>query len=258
MKPFYNFLKNAKVQFDFALFSFAMQKLRRLAAFLLGSENCAVCKKQNVFLCNSCFCKTFALAKNVRRCKKCGRILNNGKNYCVDCAGGNIFSALDLALPVFAYTGNRKKLLQLWKMEQNRQLVFYFARFFYKYYAKYFNSIVLVGVPPRPGKIFNQGWDQIDDLVLVLQGKYKLRFAKMLLRTDGLQQKYRSRDQRINGGARYKLNPRYKGAIPKKVLLIDDVLTTGATLEECAEVLKSAGVEQVFALTLFFVPKAEK
>ena len=144
MKPFYNFLENAKVQFDFALFSFAMQKLRRPAAFLLGSETCAVCKKQNVFLCNSCFCKTFALAKNVRRCKKCGRILNNGKNYCVDCAGGNIFSALDFALPVFAYTGNRKKLLQLWKMEQNRQLVFYFARFFYKYYAKYFNSIVLV------------------------------------------------------------------------------------------------------------------
>jgi ComF family protein len=33
------------------------------------------------------------------------------------------------------------------------------------------------------------------------------------------------------------------------VLLVDDVMTTGTTLEECAQVLRAQGVEQVFALT---------
>ena len=38
--------------------------------------------------------------------------------------------------------------------------------------------------------------------------------------------------------------------VPKSVLLIDDVVTTGATLEECARVLRTAGVRKVMGLTI--------
>ncbi len=38
--------------------------------------------------------------------------------------------------------------------------------------------------------------------------------------------------------------------IPKKVLLIDDIYTTGTTMNECAKVLKSWGVEKVDGLVL--------
>jgi predicted amidophosphoribosyltransferase len=37
---------------------------------------------------------------------------------------------------------------------------------------------------------------------------------------------------------------------PERVLLIDDVMTTGATLSECSKVLKRAGVKEVNTLTL--------
>ena len=40
------------------------------------------------------------------------------------------------------------------------------------------------------------------------------------------------------------------GTAPENVILIDDVFTSGATLEECARTLKSAGAKKVFALTL--------
>lgn len=44
------------------------------------------------------------------------------------------------------------------------------------------------------------------------------------------------------------------GVIPERVILVDDVLTTGATLMAAARVLKEAGIEQVFGLTVARLP----
>ena len=41
-----------------------------------------------------------------------------------------------------------------------------------------------------------------------------------------------------------------KEGVYTKVLLVDDIITTGYTLDECAKVLKKAGVKEVNALTL--------
>ena len=41
--------------------------------------------------------------------------------------------------------------------------------------------------------------------------------------------------------------------LPETVILLDDVMTTGSTLEACAFELKKAGTKNVIALTLFIV-----
>ncbi len=43
-----------------------------------------------------------------------------------------------------------------------------------------------------------------------------------------------------------------------KVILFDDVMTTGATISECTKILKKAGIKKVFAVTVAKTPRALK
>ncbi len=40
--------------------------------------------------------------------------------------------------------------------------------------------------------------------------------------------------------------------LPKEIVIIDDIMTTGSTLESCARALKEGGVERIHAVTLFY------
>lgn len=56
----------------------------------------------------------------------------------------------------------------------------------------------------------------------------------------------------------FAVNEKYKAAIKdKKIVLVDDVYTTGATIKECAKELKKAGAHSVFVLTLARVVRPE-
>jgi ComF family protein len=64
------------------------------------------------------------------------------------------------------------------------------------------------------------------------------------------------RDRRQNVAHAFDLNPNYVNKIRgKNIILVDDVFTTGATLEECAKVLKAAGAETIYIVTIARVVK---
>ena len=122
------------------------------------------------------------------------------------------------------------------------------------------SEIRIVPVPPRPGKIKEKGWDQIDELCKYLRYVYGFKIISVLNRNSFEQQKKRSRAQRLEKIQNdYCINPKFNFTkfstdfFSEPVIILDDVITTGATIEKCASLLKNKGFKKVFALTLFTV-----
>lgn len=164
-------------------------------------------------------------------------------------------SSLDALFPLHSYRQWKKELAFAWKSEGQRRLSPLFARLLFKALRELgLQSLPLVPVPPRPGKIKEIGWDQVDELAAILRKKCGIQVrADILARKSSGQQKKLGRDERLGAaGAVYDLRPDAKN-VPKEAVLLDDIVTTGATMEKCAWLLKTAGVEKVYGLALFRV-----
>ena len=174
------------------------------------------------------------------------------KEKCMKCRVEPVLKSTDSVLPLFSYRLWNRELMFRWKMQEERSFSPFFARLLYEVLRK-IEAAAIVPVPPRKGKIRKNGWDQIEELCSFLEKRYGLKVLRLLERNTSGQQKKLSRQQRLESiKTAYSLKPGiFK--LPQSVCLIDDVCTTGSTLESCAEILKKAGVQKVNAVTLFTV-----
>ena len=184
------------------------------------------------------------------------------KGKCMKCREEAVLKNTDRVIPLFSYRLWNRELMFRWKMMEERTFSAVFAKLLCEVLRKSGEEI-LVPVPPRKGKIRKNGWDQIEELCTFLEKRYGFRVLRILERNTSGQQKKLSRSQRLESiKTAYSLCPPgllhsalkpFSGRLPPSVCLIDDVSTTGSTLESCAEILKKAGISKVNAVTLFTV-----
>lgn len=230
------------------------QILERIS-FVLKSEKCLCCGSfTNLLpLCKTCQEKILKINKTDSRCCNCGKILISEESICSECRENPVINSLDKVYPMFSYRLWNKEILFKWKLQGYRNFAYLFSKKILELYTQEFNDFVIVPVPPRPNKIKTIGWDQIDDLSKFIKLQSKIKVMNLLKRTEVQQQKKLNREQRLSHkGSAFVLNKKFENKeLPKKVLIIDDILTTGITLENCALALKNAGVEKVCAITVF-------
>jgi ComF family protein len=103
----------------------------------------------------------------------------------------------------------------------------------------------LVPVPLHPARLRKRGFNQAERLAAALAARTGLALADCLERSGGgTTQVGRTRTERLQGIAgSVRLRPGC--AAPARALLVDDVVTTGATLAACAAVLRGAGTAAV-------------
>lgn len=93
-------------------------------------------------------------------------------------------------------------------------------------------------------------------LARAVAGREGLEVARLLRRSPlGRRQAHRSSDDRRAHGDRLGLRVRGGRAVPAAVVLIDDVRTTGATLDQAAELLRRAGTRHVIGVTVAAAPR---
>ncbi|MDQ3570398.1 MAG: ComF family protein [Actinomycetota bacterium] len=101
---------------------------------------------------------------------------------------------------------------------------------------------VVVPVPTTTARRRQRGFDQGRVLAVAVARRLGLPCRALLRRRSGPPQTGRPRTQRLLGPA---FDVRGGGPVPPHVLLVDDVVTTGATLTAAARVLADAGAREV-------------
>ena len=248
----------------FALRFWLMTFVQNIVSIFLGGEKCLRCSKRTVRipLCKNCLPELDSLGFK-ETCSVCGRELISEIGICTHCRETPALQSVDAAFSLHCYQLWKKSLLFAWKLEDKRTLSPYFAAIFHRKLESIEKEIGLplavVPVPPRKGKIRERGWDQIDELCFYLKHGWNVKILPLLERMSHTQQKKLDRIQRIEGiSSSYRLRNekwlrRKFPVLPEAVVLADDVLTTGSTIEACARELKRLGITQVFSITLFIV-----
>ena len=103
----------------------------------------------------------------------------------------------------------------------------------------------IVPVPPAPWRMRKRGFDPAGEVAAALGDRVQAPLWPCLARSGGKRQVGRQRAERIGNPPQI----RAQDEVPASVLLVDDVLTTGATLAACAHALRAAGAGRVDALT---------
>ncbi|MDR2490818.1 MAG: ComF family protein [Spirochaetaceae bacterium] len=269
-----NILKGFTAKMAATKFGAVAKRARGGAALSLAREivfplGCALCgeplfnRREAVYgICQDCAAHFDMSCPLEKRCRVCGKPLISEHDICIGCRNREKPPAYDGVLVLYPYIGSGRSLLSAYKFGNHRPLARFFAEKLYRHVQDAeagigrlfreggsFADWQWVPAPTRAGKLKEKGWDQIALIARVLERDYSLPISRCLKRLNSQSQKELGKQSRQTNLVGHIIAA---GPVPRRVILFDDVYTTGSTLNVCAGVLKEHGAEHVFGLCLFY------
>lgn len=185
-------------------------------------------------------------------CERCGSSLNeNQTGVCLRCKSTNYF--FTQAKSVFEYVDLPLKVVHNLKYNGRKYLTEYMVRYMLDIYATWnlFADFVTC-VPMFELKEKERGYNQAKLLAEEFSKQTKVPFYEFCVKVvDTKSQTELNTEERIkNVEDSFAFKPEFKKLIKgKTILIVDDVITTGATTSEIAKVLINAGAKECYVLT---------
>ncbi len=215
---------------------------------LIAPPLCVVCRKEPGVVCSSCDKKLekYRITRNF--CLKCGGVFDG--RVCPRCR--DIKFSFEFNRSVFVYEGEIRNIVEDFKYRKIRSLVGYMAEKMADLIVREFPVIdVMVPIPLHPTKKRERGFSQTEVLALEISGLtgIPVNTGDLVRIRNTRAQANLSREMRLKNlkGAFKLRNP--SNFLGKKILLLDDVMTTGATVNEAAKLFKRVKGTEVYSMT---------
>jgi predicted amidophosphoribosyltransferase len=209
---------------------------------LLVPGRCAACGRGERLVCAACRAALFFLRPPL--CARCGAPVAWPVERCFECAGRRIPFAT--ARAAVAYEGPARALVAAWKERGLRSLTAELAAVIAATLTKP-EAEVLVPIAGDPDRSLWRGHSTAEALARALGDEWDLPVAPLLRRAGAVpRQRGLSRPARREN-VRGSFEP--DGRAPARVVLVDDVYTTGATVSAAATELRRAGARRVDVVT---------
>lgn len=182
------------------------------------------------------------------RCPHCLKIYPDFAKRAV-CPEHRQTTSLDGLLATTFYEGKAKVLLHFFKYQGVREIASVIANYMAKTlfpWEQRLNEFTLTPIPLSKQRLKERGYNQAELIALALSVRFSLPIVHCLKKTR--ETKSQAKTQNISERLTNLTDCFEATHPPENVLLIDDVRTTGTTLEEAAKALKQAGAKRVFAL----------
>jgi ComF family protein len=158
--------------------------------------------------------------------------------------------AVDWACAVDRYEGGMKEIIHALKYERRRSIAPRLGALMRDCGAPLLRDAdVVVPVPLHPRREFQRGFNQADDLARQLGLPVAPLLTRVVFTRSQIELPAGERHENVRNAFAFRPAPGSRLPVPGCVVLVDDVATTGATLDACATVLKRSGVKEVRALT---------
>jgi len=198
------------------------------------------------YICRECFLKLKELKGH--RCRICSKPLVGAGDVCLECIEHKKY--FKKIYSPYLYKGELKEVIKDYKYNNKP----YFYKMLGHLLLEYIKGIdinidIITFVPLHKNKKRKRGYNQAELIAKYLGKRLDIPCMKLIERTvDTIpQNKLNNEDRRQNLKNTFKSIEKVKN---KKILIVDDVYTTGTTINECSKVLIKAESEIIYGLTI--------